>query len=75
MFKPNKVTQSIEVVGPQGQDFRIETYKLFGDYFLETSQVINGIKQYSKTQRLSSKHEMFRNRLLCYDYLKDKGIW
>lgn len=75
MFKSNKVTQSIELVGPQGQDFRIDTYKLFGDYWIQSYVIIQGIKQDFKTQRYSSKNEMFKYRLLCHDYLKDKGIW
>ena len=62
----NKVTQSIEVIGPQGQEFRVESYKLFGDY---------GISQDFKTKRYTSKDEMLRNRALCHDYLKENGIW
>ena len=71
----NKVTQSIEVIGPQGQEFRVESYKLFGDHWLQTSRTIKGISQDFKTKRYTSKDEMFRHRALCHDYLKEKGIW
>lgn len=75
MRKANKVNLEIEIVGPHGQDFRIKTYKLDGVYYLETSQVINGIHTGYKTQWHSSKIGMIEARNLAYDYLKFKGIW
>lgn len=71
----NRVTNKIEVVGPKGQDFRVETFKLDGMYYLETSQVIKGIQQDFKSQKYYSKSDLFRYRNLALDYLKYNGLW
>jgi hypothetical protein len=75
LLQSDKVTMEVECIGPSGQDFRIETYKLDGVYYLQTSRVSKGIKQDYKTQWVNTKGELIKLRCLAYSYLYENGIW